>query len=309
MSDPPDGRGLDGPCRICGGPTAFAFATTDRNRHLSSDRFVYVRCVSCRTLALANVPPDLSAFYPADYYRVPSGRRELLALGGPAERAKLALLRPFMPAGRLLEIGPAIGAFLAVAQEAGYGVEAVEMDAACCAFLERQLGVRTIRSDDPAGVLETAGQFDIIAMWQVIEHLPDPRQVLEAAARALAPGGVLALAAPNPDALQGRVFGSRWTHIDAPRHLFLLPLPTLVSLGAQAGLDPVLQTTSDASARGWNHFGWRESLASGVRDPRRKRLMRMVGSAIALAIAPVERRGRWGATYTVVLRRSASGSQ
>lgn len=306
MSDSPDDGADDGSCRICGGSTAFAFSTTDRNRHLSSERFVYVRCGSCRTLALVNVPADLAAFYPADYYRVPSGRQELLAFAGPAERAKLALLRPFVPGGRLLEIGPAIGAFLAVAQDAGYWVEAVEMDAACCAFLERELGVETIRSDDPAGALQTAGQFNVIALWQVIEHLPDPRRVLEAAARAVAPGGVLALAAPNPEALQARVFGARWTHIDAPRHLFLLPLPTLVSLGERLGLEPVLQTTSDVSARGWNVFGWRESLASSVRDARLRRLVRIAGSAIALAIAPVERRGRRGATYTVVFRRPAA---
>ena len=84
------------------------------------------------------------------------------------------MLRPFAPRGRLVEIGPAVGAFLAVSQEAGYSVEAVEMDAACCSFLERELGVRTVRSDDPASALDAAGQFDVIALWQVLEHLPDP---------------------------------------------------------------------------------------------------------------------------------------
>lgn len=304
MSEPErDDVGIAGTCRICGGTTTVAFITTDRNRRLSPEPFVYVRCSSCGTFALENVPSDLGAFYPPDYYRVPSGRRELLFAGAAAEREKLALVRRFAPLGRLLEIGPAIGGFLAVAQDAGYRAEAIEMDPACCAFLEHELGVTTIKSDDPATALAAAGEFDVIALWQVIEHLPNPKAVLEAAARALAPGGVLVLAAPNPDALQRRVFGARWTHIDAPRHLFLLPLPTLIGLCMRLGLEPLLQTTTDASARGWNVFGWRESLANTARNPRLVRALRMLGSLIALGMAPVERRGRRGATYTLVLRR------
>lgn len=290
-------------CRICGGVTVPAFSTFDRNRRLSSERFDYARCDRCGTLALSNMPTDLGAFYPPDYYRVPAGRTELLASGAKAEREKLALLRPFAPRGRLVEIGPAVGAFLAVSQEAGYSVEAVEMDAACCSFLERELGVRTVRSDDPASALDAAGQFDVIALWQVLEHLPDPRRTLAAAARALAPGGVLALAAPNPESLQFRVFGSRWTHIDAPRHLFLVPLRTVVRLGAEYGLEAVLETTSDASARGWNAFGWRESLAGFTHEPRLARALRMAGSLSTLLVAPVERRAYRGATYTLLMRR------
>lgn len=293
-------------CRICGGPTTTAFETQDINRRLSRERFEYVRCDRCGTLALANPPDDLGAYYPPDYYSVPSGREALLAVGGQAERAKLALLRPFAPSGRLLEIGPAVGAFLAVGQEAGYEVEAVEMDPACCRFLEDELGVPTICSDDPAAVLAGAEPLDVIALWQVIEHVPDPVAIIRAAARALAPSGVLALAAPNPDALQLRVFGRRWTHIDAPRHLFLIPLRTLIRLGTEHGLEVVLQTASDASARGWNRFGWRESLAGLV--PRRftARALRTVGSVITRVLAPIERGGLRGATYTLLLRRPAS---
>lgn len=290
-------------CDVCGGHLAAAFTTTDRNRRLSSELFRYKRCSRCRSLALTNVPPNLGAFYPSDYYRVPSTRQEVLAIGGATERAKLALVRRFVRTGRLLEIGPAIGAFLAVAQDAGFEVEAVEMDPDCCAFLEEKLGVPTKRSDDPSGALRNSGPYDAIALWQVIEHLPDPREVVAAAAAALSPGGILALAAPNPDSLQLRLLGSRWTHVDAPRHLHLIPIPALVALAAQNGLEVALATTNDASARGWNLFGWRESLASMTRRPRLARLLRVAGSLITVGVVPVERTGLRGATYTLVFRR------
>jgi SAM-dependent methyltransferase len=265
-----------------------------------------VRCGRCGTLALSNVPPDLAAFYPADYYRVPAGRAELMATGRRAEQAKLALVAPFAPEGRLVEIGPAVGAFLAVSQDAGYAVQAVEMDAACCEFLERELGIPAIRCDDPATAIAGAGEFDVIALWQVIEHLADPRSTIAAAAAALAPGGVLALSAPNPEALQMRVLGARWTHVDAPRHLFLIPLATVAGWGAEHGLEVVLATASDASARGWNAFGWRESLAGLTSRRRLARGARIVGALITRLLAPIERRGLRGATYTVLLRRPSA---
>jgi SAM-dependent methyltransferase len=160
-------------------------------------------------------------------------------------------------------------------------VQAIEMDAACCHFLERELRVATVCSDDPAAALADLGQFDAIALWQVIEHVPDPSALIAASADALAPGGVLALAAPNPEALQLRIFRKRWTHLDAPRHLFLLPIDTVTRLGQKHGLDVVLETMEDFSALAWN-------------------------SVIARAVRPVERRDRLGATYTVFLQRPRS---
>lgn len=305
MSDPvtPGAPGA-GRCRICGGPTAPAFSTTDRNRRLSAERFDYVRCTSCATLALANPPHDLGAYYPPDYYRVPSTRADLLspAVAG-SERAKLEPIRRLVPGGRLLEVGPAVGAFVAVAQDAGYTAEAIEMDEACCAFLEAELGVATTRSADPAAALAGAGPFDVIALWQVLEHLADPVAVLAAAAGALAPGGVLAIAAPNPGAVQFRALGRRWAHVDAPRHLFLVPIDTVLALGADHGLRVAAVTTADAAARGWNLFGWRESLAATTRRPRAARALRRAGTLLTALMAPVELTGRRGATYTVLLQR------
>jgi SAM-dependent methyltransferase len=290
-------------CRLCGGPTVAAFNTTDRNRRLSEESFAYVRCERCGTLSLANVPRNLGRYYPPDYYRLPPSRAALLDCGLEAESEKLAQVRQFVATGRLVEIGPAVGAFLAVSQEAGYQVEAIEMDADCCQFLESELRVPTTRSDDPATALMAAGPYDAIAMWQVIEHLPDPTGVIAAAARALAPGGILAVSAPNPESWQGRLFGARWTHIDAPRHLALMPVPALARVGDEHGLEIILATSSDSAAKGWNRFGWRESLANSTVWPPAAASLRVLGSVLARAFAPFEQRKGRGSTYTLIMRR------
>lgn len=295
-----DGRAA---CRICGGVTVAAFTTRDFNRHLSDNDYRYLRCHDCGTLALAEVPADLGAFYTNDYYRLPSNREGLRASAGPAEQEKLELIRGFAPDGRLLEVGPAAGAFLAVAQDAGYDVHAIEMDEDCCRFIERELHVPTVRSGDPATALDGTGPFEVVVLWHVIEHVLNPPAVLAAIARVLAPGGVLALAAPNPESLELRVLGGRWAHIDAPRHVFLMPLDMTARIAGEQGLETVYATTNGPAAIAYTRCGWCESLGNIARGDHAHEVLRRAGGAAVRALGPIERRGRRGATYTLILRR------
>jgi hypothetical protein len=124
--------------------------------------------------------------------------------------------------------------------------------------------------------------------------------VLEQAAKALQPGGVLALAMPNPDSLQFRLLGGRWAHVDAPRHVFLIPFATLRARMDDLGFDVGQVTTSDPAGRYWNAFGWEYALR---RHPARRSSMRATRTCsrlLALGLAPLERRGMNGTAYTAV---------
>lgn len=179
------------------------------------------------------------------------------------------------------------------------------MDDRCCRFLEDVVGVGAINSDDPVGVMNglEADTYDVIALWQVIEHVPDFPRTIAAAARLLAPGGILVLAAPNPDAFQFRLLKGKWTHVDAPRHVALIPTSLLSSLGQKLGLETTLVTTTDAGSLMWNEFGWRFSLPhlSGQRLIRA--MLRRIWPMVAKAAAPFEKRELNGSTYVVVLRK------
>jgi 2-polyprenyl-3-methyl-5-hydroxy-6-metoxy-1,4-benzoquinol methylase len=293
-------------CALCGGPTRPAFSVTDRNRRLSAETFAYDRCLACRTVALREIPGDLGRYYPSAYYTLPEDRAELFARAA-SEAPKLELLSEFAHGGRLIEVGPAIGAFAVLAQEHGFEPTAIEMDAECCRFLEQVAGIATVHTDDPASALAVQSGVDVVAMWHVIEHLPDPLQVLAAATGALAPGGVIVIATPNPDAFQFQVWGRLWAHVDAPRHLFLVPAEVLVRAGREQGLEVALLTSDDVGARNWNAFGWRESLAATARGPRTRDALRLVGSALNRTVGRLDRRGLQGSAYTLVLRRPADG--
>jgi SAM-dependent methyltransferase len=293
-------------CPHCGGATRLRFEAGDRNRRLSDERFRYWECYRCGLLFLAPVPDDIGRFYPPDYYALPPSREALVAASRPHDAYKVDLLARLAPPGRrLVEVGPGIGGFAALAQDAGYDVSVIEMDERACAFLSGVVGVTTHHTADADGALRREAPFDAVTLWHVIEHLPDPFATLEAVAGALTPGGVAVIAAPNPDAMQLRLFGARWTHLDAPRHLFLIPIPTLLDAGRAAGLEPALVTTTDPGTLGWNLFGWRETLAHSVTARYPAHALRLLGTVPAAVAAPVERRARRGTTYTVAFRRPA----
>ena len=67
--------------------------------------------------------------------------------------------------------------------------------------------------------VERAAAFDVITMWQSLEHVHEPHEVLCEARRLLAPGGKLIIATPNIDSLPFRWFGHAWYGLDLPRHL------------------------------------------------------------------------------------------
>lgn len=282
-------------CPLCGGSTAHAFSARDRNRATTDERFEYRRCDSCRTYFLADPPPDMGAYYPSDYHGAPT--RAELDKAAVAEEAKLELLPPFVSGGRLVEIGPGVGGFALAAKRTGFEVTGIEMDERCCSVLEEVVGVRAIRSDAPERALGTVGPIQAVVMWHSLEHLRRPWDVLASAAGELEPGGVLAIAVPNPDSMQFRLLGARWPHVDAPRHLFLFPFDALEAQAEKLGLELASVTTSDPFGLYWNAFGWGRAIRGVV---RREWLSQQLGAVLARALARWERNRMRGATYTAV---------
>jgi hypothetical protein len=283
-------------CPLCGGRAELAFVATDRNRELGPETFRYRRCSVCGTLSLVDIPADLGRFYPTEYYELPSSGQ--LAAGAWTEQHKVDLVRRAVEPGALIEIGPGAGMFSYAARQAGFAVTAIEMDARASEHLRDTVGVEAIHSADPAAAIRELPAARAVAMWHVIEHLPDPWEVLAAVAANLEDGGALALAAPNPDSLQFRLLGPRWAHVDAPRHLFLLPLATLTAKAAELGLRRVFVTTSDPAGRHWNRFGWEYAMRRRPAAGPPSRLVSGAALGLTLALRPVEHHALRGAAYT-----------
>jgi SAM-dependent methyltransferase len=81
-----------------------------------------------------------------------------------------------------------------------------------------------------------ANAFDVVTMWHVLEHLPQPRAVLQEVARILRPDGVLVLVCPIADSWEAEHFGPFWSGYDVPRHLYTFSRETLGKLLLECGM-------------------------------------------------------------------------
>jgi 2-polyprenyl-3-methyl-5-hydroxy-6-metoxy-1,4-benzoquinol methylase len=304
----PDAPTAPGQCPLCGAGGRVAFVARDRNRETTDVRFVYERCDACGSVFLTNVPSDLATYYGGSYYGFrPDGEagwqgNELLLR---VEAYRVALLRRYVRSGPLIEVGAGTGGFSSAAADAGFDVTAIEMDERCCRYLSERLGVRAIRSDRPVDALAALPRARVVAMWHVLEHLPNPAQVLVAAAERLQPGGILAIGVPNPESLQFRMLGSRWAHLDAPRHLTLIPASALIQQARTLGLDCVELTTNDPFGQHCNVHGWSYALhPRPAVGPASARSLR--GLTLARLARPIERRGMRGSALLLLLRRGAA---
>jgi 2-polyprenyl-3-methyl-5-hydroxy-6-metoxy-1,4-benzoquinol methylase len=292
-------------CSHCGGACKLHFVTQDYNRRIGDEHFRHYQCTQCALLFIHPVPEDLGRYYPNDYYYVPESI-DFLDVNHGHEKYKIDIIRRFKTSGRLLEIGPSLGTFSYAAKLAGFEVNAIEMSTECSQYLNNVAHIPTVNTADTDAALLSLKPFDVITLWHVIEHLVDPWKTLDHIARRLKPDGICILAAPNPDAFQFKVIGKRWPHVDAPRHLYLIPQEVLVERAQMYGLTLEFATTDDEGARGWNTFGWEYWLGNFVRNPKRKAFMHRMGKKLARLVRRWDQKEGRGSAYTLVFRKAGS---
>jgi SAM-dependent methyltransferase len=294
-------------CPFCGGAGVPAFAARDRNREITAERFAYARCRTCRAVFLVDPPADLGRYYAEDYYQFgpdgePAWKTDEARLRAVSYR--VALLRSHTTPGRLIEIGAGTGAFAVTARAAGYEVSAIEMSERCCEYLREREGIEAICSDRPLEELASLAPARVVALWHVLEHLPNPAEALARVIDKVQPGGVLAIAVPNPSSLQFRLLGRRWAHLDAPRHLCLMPPDTLVGRCEDLGMRRVALSTNDPDGLECDFFGWVSALRRRPIGPTPV-LVSHSARAISRALAPLERTGNRGSAVTLLMRKES----
>jgi 2-polyprenyl-3-methyl-5-hydroxy-6-metoxy-1,4-benzoquinol methylase len=205
----------------------------------------YFQCGECGGVQLMPVPSEaeLEEFYNFEY-KVEAKRhlRQMTMVGS----RMLDLLEAKASGRRLLEIGCAYGGFLQLAKRRGWscvGIEASASAASEAANAGLEVYAGTVQSN-----LHSLGsrRFDVIAMWHVLEHLPDARHVLRSVSALLASGGYLTLRTPNAESMGARLLRRRWEWFYAPEHIFLYSARGIRQLLEQFNL----KVESIASQRG-----------------------------------------------------------
>jgi 2-polyprenyl-3-methyl-5-hydroxy-6-metoxy-1,4-benzoquinol methylase len=228
-------------CQLCGSP--------DGSLRFRDGPFRIMRCGSC---GLVYVTPRLrgealARVYGEDYWQSDNpkargyadyAREAVLYLKTFLRRMKL--VRRWLPPGsRVLDVGCAAGYFLRVLAHEGHEVRGVEPAAAIARDAIRDLGAERIH----VGELETAPveagfgprSFDLVTLWDVIEHIPDPQATLRHVRTLLKPGGRLLLETQNVKSLWARLLGRRWHHYKHEEHLYHFDPDTIRRLLADCG--------------------------------------------------------------------------
>lgn len=239
-------------CQLCG----------SRRRELAfaDGPFSVLRCVDC---GLVYVSPRLQgaaleSVYDETYWRSadPKARgyadyaRESALYLRTFERRMRYVRRWLRPRARILDVGCAAGYFLRVVQREGHDVYGVELSPAIAKEAIAALGRDRIH----VGTLEHAvaamdfrpASFDLITLWDVIEHIPDPQAVLRRIRELLAPGGHLLLETQNVASRWARLLGRRWHHYKHQEHLYHFTPVTIRRLLGDCGLRIVECTAAHA---------------------------------------------------------------
>lgn len=210
------------PCAVCGGaslreiyPGTIADPERAPEAYFGSFRaqtgyFPIVRCAGCGLRQMR--PHDDAATLGRAYGALPADvEHELDAAAQRLARAQVELVSRFCPApARLLDVGSGAGCFLAAAYQEGFDVSGLEPSAACVRLVEERLPAARMVHGTIEDATIAPGSYDVVTLWDVLEHLPDPRAIVRRIATWLAPGGALVLQLPDGGSLPARIFGRRW---------------------------------------------------------------------------------------------------
>jgi 2-polyprenyl-3-methyl-5-hydroxy-6-metoxy-1,4-benzoquinol methylase len=230
------------PCEICGQNNPIPVASRT-DLFLGGDVIYTMQCCPGCGVIYQHPRPTaatIGTLYPPEYPQYTVGLHREKKLRRIDRRYGLwkrcRIVQRHVKGGRLLDVGCATGDFLSEMKlRPGWSGVGIEPNHVAAHYAHVEAGLDVVE-----GILNTAPfadqSFDAITMWDVFEHVYDPRLVIQAAARLLRPGGVFVINHPNLDSLDRRLFGRFWIGYELPRHIYLFPTVLLRELMAEYGL-------------------------------------------------------------------------
>lgn len=249
-------------CRICGALAANARKYDALEMMFGTkESFRYFECPDCGCLQIGEIPRDLSRFYPSGYYsgevesrkkvwiksrRLKHDLGEISLVGAYFSRvygadpcAKAIALGKIGRTERIVDVGGGVGRRLRPLLAAGFR-NLLSLDP----FVQREIDLDGLQVRR-ARLQDVDDEFRLIMMHHSFEHMPDPHEVLDAAAKRLAEDGVLLVRIP----LLGygwRTYGVNWVELDAPRHIYLHTRDSFERLARCHGFE-VVDVTFDST--------------------------------------------------------------
>jgi 2-polyprenyl-3-methyl-5-hydroxy-6-metoxy-1,4-benzoquinol methylase len=230
------------PCLICGN---------------TEDKELYPGIKTCPDCAFARADIRLSsaeweALYNKDYF-FGNEYADYLGEEQPLRknfRRNLDLISRICGRGRLFEVGCAYGFFLHEASR-DYKVTGIDIHEEGCRHAREKFGLDARHGNFLTMPIDPCSA-DIIAMWDMLEHVPDPVEFLSRSARVLKPGGHLFLSTLDITSILSRLQGRSWRQIHPPTHVSYFSQKALRLALDHAGFD-ILNIRYLGEYRSWNN--------------------------------------------------------
>ncbi|MDD2710581.1 MAG: class I SAM-dependent methyltransferase [Verrucomicrobiae bacterium] len=229
----------DGNCWICGGGADEKAGNTVNFRTGNSDvDYHLVRCRGCGLVMIDPMPSDeqLRIFYGQAFYPKLSGMTAWVADLLLDERASFIQRR--MIGQRVLEQGCGTGSFLQKLIRLGMDAYGIEPSKDWSLAVPADVATRVRANLDEQGGFDD-GFFDMVCLWQVLEHVESPGTLLKTLHRKLRDGGGLILEVPHYGCRESAWLKDAWFGLDAPGHLWHFDRITLSLALKKSGFEVV----------------------------------------------------------------------
>jgi SAM-dependent methyltransferase len=198
-----------------------------------------LQCGNCGLGRTESSGFDPAAYYTEDYFsgRHADGYADYLG-AEPVLRREFArsvdFIRNFHGNGKLLELGCAYGFFLKEAAR-HFEVAGIELAKEAAAH-GRRAGLNVWSGSADETTLREIGHVDVIVLFDVIEHLAEPRETLALCGRYLNPGGIIVITTGDFGSIVARIAGARWRLMTPPQHLWFFTQESMRLISASLGL-------------------------------------------------------------------------
>lgn len=250
-------------CPVCGNDHFTPFLSVP-DWLVSKEEFKLLQCDECTFVFTANAPiaEEIGPYYNSEEYVEHSDTRKGLIYGiyhyarKMMLRYKRNIIGKLDTGRRLLDVGSGSGYFVNHMKQNGYDVTGVEISDKAVQLCEKNFG---IRARSPQELLEgkIEGQFDLITLWHVFEHVYTYDEYFKRFGEMLSSNGKLILALPNHTCYDSKFYGKYWAAYDTPRHLWHFSPNTLQQFAEKHGfrvikkrrlpLDPFFNSMVSAS--------------------------------------------------------------
>ncbi len=226
-------------CDICG--------CCKSNPLFTKEGFVHVRCSGC---GLVYVNPRLTDHLRGQVYAgtAEMGDENLSAAQINRLLNELKRMERFRKTNRILEIGPGKGWFLEQAKKLGWETWAVEVNLKAIDRLG-EIGIYRVLAESADCFNVPEQHFDVVRMWDVIEHLQSPAKALNLFHISLRSGGIIRLSTTNFASLSRMVNGPEWVYINGADHITLFEPRTISLALKRAGFSGIRISTRSFNLR------------------------------------------------------------